>query len=57
MIRLKLFQAIFFIPCAFIDTSALLLIHIPVWIFTGVGPTTKEGYIEWLIDLPKHLNK
>lgn len=56
MIRTRIFQALFFFPCCIVDALALFLIHVPLWIFTGVEPNTKEGYVEWILDLPEHLN-
>lgn len=57
MVRIRIFQALFFIPCCFVDAIGLFFVNIPVWIFTGVGPVTKESYIEWILDLPKYIKQ
>ncbi len=57
MIRMRLFQALFFIPCCLVDTTGLLFVNIPMWILTGAPIVSKESYIEWLIDLPDNIKQ
>jgi hypothetical protein len=56
MIRIRIFQALFFFPCCLIDCLGLLLVNAPMWILTGVPIISKESYIEWLLDLEKNIN-
>lgn len=55
MIRIRIFQILFFFPCCIVDGFGLFLIHVPLWIFTGVEPVTKESYLEWLFKLPEYI--
>jgi len=54
---MRLFQALFFIPCCLVDTTGLLFVNIPMWILTGAPIVSKESYIEWLIDLPDNIKQ
>ena len=51
MIRVRLFQILFFIPVCLVDCVGLSLILIPMWILTGVKITNKESYMEWLLNI------
>ena len=51
MIRMRIFQIIFFFPCCIRDGIGLFLINVPMWILTGTPVASKEPYIEWLMDL------